>query len=42
MYQMATGRLPFEGEHEAAILYSVVNEAPIPVTTHNPELLIPS
>lgn len=38
LYQMATGKLPFEGEHEAAVLYSIVNEAPIPVTTHNPNL----
>ena len=35
---MATGRLPFEGEHEAAILYSIVNEAPIPTTTLNPNI----
>jgi len=38
MYQLATGKLPFEGEHEAAVLYSIVNEAPIPVTTHNPNM----
>lgn len=38
LYQMATGKLPFEGEHEAAVLYSIVNEAPIPVTTHNPNM----
>lgn len=38
LYQMATGKLPFEGEHEAAVLYSIVNEAPIPVTTHNPNI----
>jgi len=38
MYQLATGKLPFEGEHEAAILYSIVNEAPIPTTTLNPNV----
>lgn len=38
MYQMATGKLPFEGEHDAAILYSIVNEAPIPTTTLNPNI----
>jgi len=38
LYQMATGGLPFEGEHEAAVLYSIVNEAPIPVKTYNPNL----
>jgi non-specific serine/threonine protein kinase len=38
LYQMATSKLPFEGEHEAAVLYSIVNEAPIPVTTHNPNM----
>ena len=38
LYEMATGKLPFEGEHEAAILYSIVNEAPIPTTTLNPNI----
>jgi serine/threonine protein kinase len=31
LYEMVTGRLPFRGEHEAAILYSVVNEQPKPI-----------
>jgi serine/threonine protein kinase len=31
-YEMLTGRTPFEGEHEAAVLYSIVHEAPEPVT----------
>ncbi|GAB4327216.1 MAG: hypothetical protein Kow0074_22420 [Candidatus Zixiibacteriota bacterium] len=30
MYQMLTGRLPFEADHEAALLYSILNEPPIP------------
>ncbi|MCH8011462.1 MAG: protein kinase [Candidatus Marinimicrobia bacterium] len=38
MYEMATGQLPFKGEHDAAILYSIVNEAPLPVTTLNPNI----
>ncbi|MEE9189159.1 MAG: protein kinase, partial [Candidatus Neomarinimicrobiota bacterium] len=38
LYEMATGRLPFEGDHEAAILYSIMNEEPIPVTTRNPNI----
>ncbi|MEE9190506.1 MAG: protein kinase [Candidatus Neomarinimicrobiota bacterium] len=38
LYEMATGRLPFEGDHEAAILYSIMNEEPIPVTTRNPNV----
>ena len=38
LYQMATGKLPFEEEHEAAVLYSIVNEAQIPITTHNPNM----
>ncbi len=28
LYEMVTGKLPFRGEHEAAILYSVVNVEP--------------
>ena len=38
LYEMATGKLPFSGEHDAAILYSVVNEDPIPITTLNPNM----
>ncbi|MBD3298005.1 MAG: protein kinase [candidate division Zixibacteria bacterium] len=30
MYQMLTGRLPFDADHEAALLYSILNEPPIP------------
>ncbi len=32
LYEMLTGRAPFEGEHEAAVLYSVIHETPEPVT----------
>ncbi len=28
MYEMLTGKLPFRGDHEAALLYSIVNEEP--------------
>jgi len=31
LYEMLTGRLPFRGEHEAAVLYSIVNEEPRPL-----------
>ena len=30
LYELTTGRLPFRGEHEAAISYAIVNEAPAP------------
>lgn len=32
LYEMLTGRLPFRGEFEHAVVYSIVNEAPEPVT----------
>lgn len=32
LYEMVTGRLPFEGEHEVAILHAIVHEEPEPVT----------
>ena len=38
LYEMATGKLPFTGKHDAEILYSVVNEEPIPITTLNPNM----
>jgi len=30
LYEMLTSKLPFRGEHEAAVLYSIVNEDPPP------------
>ncbi len=33
LYEMVTGRLPFEGERQEAILYGITNEEPEPVTT---------
>lgn len=38
LYEMATGKLPFKGEHEAAIMYSIVNEDPPPVSKLNPNI----
>ncbi len=35
LYEMLTGRLPFRGEHQAALIYSIVNEAPQPVARFN-------
>ena len=32
IYEMVTGRLPFEGEREQAVLYAIVNEEPEPPT----------
>jgi len=31
LYEILTGHLPFRGEHEAAIVYSIVNEEPEPL-----------
>lgn len=28
LFEMATGKMPFRGEHESAIMYSIVNEEP--------------
>ncbi|NIM18695.1 MAG: protein kinase [Candidatus Latescibacteria bacterium] len=33
LYEMLTGQLPFRGEAETAVLYSILNEAPEPVTS---------
>ncbi len=37
LYEMVTGKIPFTGDYELAILYSILNETPIPVTEINPE-----
>lgn len=31
LYELVTGRLPFSGEHQAAIIYSICNEEPEPL-----------
>ncbi|MBW1916184.1 MAG: protein kinase, partial [Deltaproteobacteria bacterium] len=31
LYEMLTGQLPFEGEYEQAVIYSVLNEDPVPI-----------
>jgi TolB-like protein/Flp pilus assembly protein TadD/predicted Ser/Thr protein kinase len=31
LFEMLTGRTPFSGEHEAAMMYSIVNEDPTPI-----------
>ncbi len=35
LYEMVAGRMPFKGEHEAAVTYSIVNETPTAVGMHN-------
>jgi Tol biopolymer transport system component len=32
LYEMLTGRLPFDGDYEQAVIYAIVNEEPEPVT----------
>jgi len=34
LYEMITGQLPFKGEHEAAVIYSIVNETPEPLARY--------
>jgi serine/threonine protein kinase/Tfp pilus assembly protein PilF len=35
LYEMLTGKLPFKGEHQAALMYSLVNEDPLPIQRFN-------
>jgi tetratricopeptide (TPR) repeat protein/predicted Ser/Thr protein kinase len=35
LYELLTGHLPFKGEHQAAIIYSVINEEPQPIARYN-------
>jgi len=34
LYEMITGQLPFKGDHEAAVIYSIVNEIPEPLARY--------
>ncbi len=38
LFEMLTGHLPFRGEHEAAMMYSIVSEDPESVLKHRPDL----
>ena len=38
LYQMLTGHMPFRGAHEAAMVYSIVNEDPTPLQKYMPEV----
>jgi eukaryotic-like serine/threonine-protein kinase len=35
LYELLTKQLPFKGEHQAAIIYSIINEEPQPVARFN-------
>jgi serine/threonine protein kinase/tetratricopeptide (TPR) repeat protein len=37
-YELLTGQLPFKGEHEAALLYEIVHEEPVPLTAHRGDI----
>lgn len=37
VYEMLTGHMPFRGDHEAAMMYSILNEEPEPLDKYLPE-----
>ena len=37
LYEILAGHLPFHGEHEAAMVYSIVNEEPVPIQNYLPD-----
>jgi serine/threonine protein kinase len=38
LYEMLTGARPFKGDHEQAILYSILNEDPKPLASFRPDI----
>ena len=38
LYEILTGEMPFKGDYEQAVIYSILNEEPEPVTKLNPEI----
>ncbi|MCB0833342.1 MAG: protein kinase, partial [Bacteroidetes bacterium] len=38
LYEMLTGHTPFRGEHEAAMMYSIINEEPQPIQKFRDDL----
>jgi serine/threonine-protein kinase len=41
LYEMLTGQLPFRGEHDQAVIYSILKEPPRPISDLCPELPAP-
>ncbi|MBX2993089.1 MAG: protein kinase [Bacteroidetes bacterium] len=37
LFEMLTGKLPFRGEHDAAVMYSILNEEPAPLSEYLPD-----
>lgn len=40
LYEMLTGELPFKGEYEQAVIYSILNEAPVSIRALRPDVPI--
>ncbi len=38
LYEMLTGALPFSGEHEQAVMYSILNKEPEPLSSRRPDI----
>jgi len=38
LYEMLTGQVPFKGEYDQAVIYSIMNEDPKPITVLRPDL----
>jgi len=38
LYEMLTGQLPFKGDYEAAMMYAILNEEPVPIERHLPDI----
>ena len=41
LYEILTGRLPFRGDHESALTYSIAHEDPVPATTYRKDAPAP-
>ncbi len=37
-YELLTGKLPFKGEHEAALIYEIVHEEPMPLSQYREDI----
>jgi serine/threonine protein kinase/tetratricopeptide (TPR) repeat protein len=38
LYEMVTGELPFKGEYQPAVVYSILHESPKPISTLRPDV----
>jgi len=38
LYELLSGHMPFKGDYDAAVIYSIMNDEPYPIQNHRPDI----